>query len=142
MLDVSEMDLAHSMVFPAEGGPEQAQNLVKLSHLEEVKVVTRFTQSLLDVEVHHTLGSSGEFNPTIVGRNSLGTSVGVIVSEVLMVVHEGEADGCQSILEHGLRGGGSTQIVEARVESKATRSVVSSVDTTLNQSNQIGLRED
>ncbi|KAG9711313.1 hypothetical protein KCU69_g56, partial [Aureobasidium melanogenum] len=118
-----------------------AQYLVKLSHLEEVKVVTRFPQSILDVEFQHTLGTSGELNLTLVGRDSLGTSVGVVVSEVLMVIHEGEADGCQSTLEHGHRDAGSTQVVAATVESEATGSVVGSIDTTLNQSNLIGLKK-
>ncbi|KAG9799325.1 hypothetical protein KCU75_g57, partial [Aureobasidium melanogenum] len=59
-----------------------AQYLVKLSHLEEVKVVTRFPQSILDVEFQHTLGTSGELNLTLVGRDSLGTSVGVVLTVV------------------------------------------------------------
>ncbi|KAG9606386.1 hypothetical protein KCU86_g67, partial [Aureobasidium melanogenum] len=139
MLNVSKMNLTHPRIFLAPGCPQRAHKLVKPSHLEKAKVVTRFPQSLLDVEIHHTLGSGGEPSLTIVGRNSLCTSVGVVVSEVFMVVHEGEADGCQSTLEHGLRGGGSTQVVDATVESEATVSIVSSVDTTLNQSNQIGL---
>ncbi|KAG9665315.1 hypothetical protein KCU64_g5, partial [Aureobasidium melanogenum] len=117
------MNLAHPRIFLARGRPQRVQKLVKSCHLEEVKVVT----------------SSGKLNLTI--GNGLGTIVGVVVSEVLMVIHEGEADGGQSTLKHGLRGGGSTQVNEAAVESETTGRVISSVDTTINQANQFGLKK-
>lgn len=66
----------------------------------------------------------------------------MVVTEVLMVVDECEADSGKGTLEHVLGDAGGTQVVEATVDRDAIRGVITSDNTTFEHIGQAGLKED
>jgi hypothetical protein len=65
--------------------------------------------------------------------------MGVVESEVLMVVDKFERDSGQRALEHVLRSGSGTQVVETSVQADVVRSVTSSSDTVVDQADKTSL---
>jgi hypothetical protein len=90
----------------------------------------------LKVKVHHGLGSDDKLHLTTVGGEVLSTSMGVVESEVLMVVDKFERDGGQCSLEYVLGGGSSTQVVETSVQAEVVRSVTNFSDTIVDQAHK------
>jgi hypothetical protein len=93
----------------------------------------------LKVEVHHGLWSGDKLHLTIVGGDVLSTSMGVVESEVLMVVDKFEGGGGQCSLEHFLGGGSGTQVVETSVQAEVVRSAISSTNTVVDQADKTSL---
>jgi hypothetical protein len=65
--------------------------------------------------------------------------MGVVESEVLMVVDKFERDSGQGALEHVLRSGSGTQVVETSVQADVVRSVTRSSNTVVDEADQTNL---
>jgi hypothetical protein len=100
-----------------------------------------FGEGVLEVEVHHGLGSSDELNLAIVCGDVLSTNMGVVESEVLMMIDEFEGNGSQCSLKHVLGGGSGTQVVKTSVKTAVAGSVVRSSNTVVDQTDKTSLRE-
>jgi hypothetical protein len=65
--------------------------------------------------------------------------MGVIESEVLMVIDEFEGNGSQCSLEHILGGGSGTQVVKTSVQTAVAGSVIRSSNTIVDQADKTSL---
>jgi hypothetical protein len=65
--------------------------------------------------------------------------MGVIESEVLMVVDGFEGNGSQCSLEHVLGGGSGTQVVKTSVQTAVAGSVIRSSNTIVDQADKTSL---
>jgi hypothetical protein len=72
-------------------------------------------------------------------RPSLSTSMGVVESEVLMMIDELEGNGSQYSLEHVLGGDSGTQVVKTGVQTAVAGSVIRSSDTVVDQADKTSL---